>query len=197
MQAICLSRGVFPSEVLLAVLSCSVLIRILETGLSVALFSPCYSSHWETSFLTLSMLSCQDGSFLPEGPRALVFCCCLWRWHLPGLSTAPAADPCCVHQSSQHQRFEARRCIAVHYCVVWETHVGQERLYIAKEAESRNWVICQLLLLLPVGEWCSPVTALTHCASVAARHKCLSWKTKFTSWASDTIWIFIFFLMFN
>lgn len=69
MQASCLSTGVFPGEVLLGVLSCSVLIPILETELCVALFSPFHSSHWETSFLILSMLSHQDGSFLPEGTQ--------------------------------------------------------------------------------------------------------------------------------
>lgn len=54
---------------LLGVLSCSVVIHILETGLCVAVFSPFCSSHWETSFHISSMLSHQDGSFLPGGTQ--------------------------------------------------------------------------------------------------------------------------------
>lgn len=173
---------------LLGVLSCSVLICILETRLCVALYSPFYSSHWETSFLTLSTLSRQDGSFLPEGtqnPGILLL----------SLEVTFTRDswPMCSSELPASVIWGPQ----MHCCLAWETHVGQEKPYLAKDAESRNWVICQLLLLLPVGEWCSPVTALTHCASLAARHKWLSWKTKFTSWASDTMWIFIFFLMFN
>lgn len=41
-------------------------------------------------------------------------------------------------------------------------------VYLAKDLKLKNRVICLILLLME--EYCSPVTALIHFASVAARH---------------------------
>lgn len=166
-----LSRGIFPGEVLLGVLSCSVLIHILETGLCVALFSPFYS-HWETSFLILSMLSCQDGSFLPEGAQN------------PGILLLSLAV---TLTRDQHIS-----CICPMLCsselpasVIWSTQMYSSAL-LCRSGETLHCKRCRVKELgdLP---WESDALLGLLLLIVLLWH----WKTKFTSWASDTIWIFI------
>lgn len=190
MQAICLEQRSISRWSASWCALLHVLIHILETGLCVSLFLPFCSSHWETSFLEYAApprwffsawrdpdpwyFAVVSGGDIYQGSAQLLQLAHIVFIRAPSISNLRHTD--------------VVQCITVEH----GRRVGQEKPYLAKDGRVKE------LGDLPAAAANGRVMLsldCSYCASMAARHKWLSWKTKFTSWAS--VLIFIFFLMFN
>lgn len=128
-----------------------------------------------------------------KGPRTLAFCCCLWRRLYQGSAQLLQLPHVCSPELPAS--------------VIWGTQMSCSALLcsVGDTCRSGGTLPCKRCRVKELGDLPAAAahgrvmlsSGCSYSFRFYSKHKWLSWKTKFTSRASDTIWAFIFFLMFN